>query len=217
MTNTITPTEPETQNPETEVITIIAEASQRTQDQFYLLSEDSLNTSSLLSRTLSSFPQWPEGATGFSIDSLTVGTTNSQSTSLVTGVDIMTPNVNNNVAVGPFLRKDVSFFGQTSKTFQWEGASINGEIQPSAEGTTEVPVQFSGNANQAGAAPQYLFDFGLAQWDSNSSTVTDVAIVERNSDNPEIIFKVKVFNESDNTVMASQEEFAVTFSGRWHF
>ena len=170
-----------------------------------------------MSRTLSSFPQWPEGATGFSIDSLTAGTTNSQSTSLVTGVDIMTPNVNNNVAVGPFLRQDTTIFFQTTKTFKWEGATSNSEIQPSSDGKTEVPLQFSGNANQVGAAPQYLFDFGLAQWDSNSSTVTDVAIVEKNSDNPEIIFKVKVFNEADNTVIASQEAFAVTFNGRWHF
>ena len=129
----------------------------------------------------------------------------------------MTPNVNNNVAVGPFLRQDTTIFFQTTKTFKWEGAAPNSEIQPSSDGKTEVPLQFSGNANQAGAGPQYLFDFGLAQWDSNSSTITDVAIVEKNSDNPEIIFKVKVFNEADNTVIASQEAFAVTFSGRWHF
>jgi hypothetical protein len=216
LTNTITPSEPETQNPETEVITIIADSSARTQNQFYFLSEDSSNNSSLLSRTLSSFPQWPEGATGFSVDSLTVGTANNQSSSLVTGIDIKSPQTAGNVAVGPFLRKDRGniFVGNT-KTFQWQGASDGDEIEPTA--TTEIPIQFSGNAAIGSAAPEYLFDFGLAQWNSSSSTVTDVAMVQKNSDNPDIIFKVKVFSEVNDQAQASQEAFAVTFSGRWHF
>ena len=198
-------------------MTIVANKLTKSANQFYFLSEDSSNTSSLLSRSLSSFPQWPEGATGFSIDSLAAGTNNGQSTSLVTGVDIRTPANAGNVAVGPFLRQDVSFFGSTTKTFKWEGAAANSEIQPSSDGKTEVPLQFSGNANDGGGAPQYLFDFGLAQWDESSSTVTEVNIVEKNADNPDIIFKVKVFNETDGNVIASSEAFGVTFSGRWHF
>ena len=165
---------------------------------------------------MNSAPSLPEGATGFSIDSLTVGTTNSQSSSLVTGIDIKSPQTAGNVAVGPFLREDRgNIFVGTTNTFQWQGANDGDEIEPTA--TTEIPIQFSGNGAIGSAAPEYLFDFGLAQWNSSSSTVTDVAMVQKNSDNPEIIFKVKVFSEVNNQAQASQEAFAVTFSGRWHF
>ena len=220
VTNSVTPTLPESST--FEVITIVAKAnSTRLSDQFYFISEDSSESDGTLTRGLTSYPEWPVGATGFSIESLESGTENSQSDTLVTGINVSPPTQvglpagTSHVQVGPFVRRDASSFFGTTTTFEWQGALNSGEVESTT--TTEVPLQFSGNSGQAGAAPQYLFDFGLGQWDSNSSTVTDTAIVEKNSDNLDIVFKVKVFDANTQTVMSSAESFGVTFSGRWHF
>jgi hypothetical protein len=158
--------------------------------------------------------EWPEGATGFSIDAVPVGVESDLTTTIVTGVSIPTPQSTNYSAVGPFVVKTTSGW-TTSKVFEWNGADAN--EAPESTDTIELPLYFSGQDNVS--VRYYLYDFGLLQCNDASCNDSDrVNVITKDANNDEINFYMSTFSDAGATFDEPiGVDFLIAFSGRWHF
>ena len=200
--------------------------------------------SNVLTRTV---PSWPEGAVSFSIDakpqSGPLNSTNeydsaNKATEYVTQlgvtgkVDTLPVNSDDGfgttaewTAIGPVLYHKSELFGLESvNKVYWAGGTdaTNKTFSTSADGKSEIPLMFSGDAQSVGQR-DYLYDFGLIKCNNaDCSNYERVATLNKDANNEHIHFHVSTtqINTSTNAVSEDQVAelpFLIAFSGRWHF